>query len=209
MESKRILIADDVPANLAYLEAVLQGAGFVVDCAANGADAIESALLHKPCLIVSDILMPEMDGFALCRIWKNEPALRSIPFVFYTGTYVDDKDRQLAQSLGCDAFLVKPLEPGELLAAVENALRSSSRRPDAPPPPNDEFLRQYNESLVRKLEDKMQQLERKTPFAAKPKMPCAKTNPSGQSSSTPIPPASCSSKKLPASSPRSTRPPPP
>ena len=160
MDSKRILIADDVPANLAYLDAVLQGAGFSVDSAANGLDALEIARSRKPDLIVSDILMPEMDGFALCRAWKHDPSLRAVPFVFYTGTYVDEKDRQLAQSLGCDAFLVKPMEPDELLAAIRGVLLSAANRPDTAPSPNGDFLRQYNESLVRKLEDKMQQLER-------------------------------------------------
>ena len=163
MKTARILVVDDKYENLYFLRALLESAGYAVDDAVNGAVALDLARRTPPDLVVADILMPVMDGFALCREWRQDPALSPIPFVFYTATYTDGRDREFALSLGADDFLVKPMEPDALLEKVAAALQNSTGepRPPAPPPGNDEtiFLQQYNESLVRKLESKMQQLE--------------------------------------------------
>ena len=66
--------------------------------------------------------MPDMDGFTLCRIWKADERLRHIPFVFYTATYTDPRDEQLALDMGADAFIVKPTEPDEFLRLIEDIL---------------------------------------------------------------------------------------
>ncbi|NLG34654.1 MAG: response regulator [Lentisphaerae bacterium] len=160
----RILVVDDKEANCYYLRALLEGAGFDVDAAAHGAEALEAARRHPPDLIVSDILMPVMDGFTFCRHCKTDPALRSIPFAFYTGTYTDERDRDFAFSLGAEAYILKPQEPDPLLQQFRELMHPGRNpSPPAPPapsaPPPDDFLRQYSEALVRKLEDKMEQLE--------------------------------------------------
>ena len=85
----RILSADDKPENLYMLEALLRGHGHVVDSASNGLDALKLAERGVYDLIISDILMPRMDGFQLCRELKKDARLRHIPFIFYTATYTD------------------------------------------------------------------------------------------------------------------------
>lgn len=103
-----VLVADDNDDNLYYLQALLAGAGYDVMTAKNGAEALQSALANPPALILTDVLMPVMDGFTLCRIWRSEPRLAAIPFAFYTATYTDTKDKELGLSIGADEFLVKP-----------------------------------------------------------------------------------------------------
>jgi putative nucleotidyltransferase with HDIG domain len=161
---KKILIVDDNPQNLYMLEILLKSKGYEVWKAANGKAALDLAAAHVPDLIISDILMPTMDGFSLCRIWKTTPEYQKIPFIFYTATYTDDKDEAFALSLGADRFLVKPLEPEYLLEAINEvfaklevqgtSVLSTDEKPAG------EYYRTYSETLVRKLEEKMLQLER-------------------------------------------------
>ena len=157
------LIVDDVLVNLHLMQAILAGAGMSVVSANDGAAALELARASRPDVIVSDILMPRMDGFALCREVRRDPVLRSVPFVFYTATYTDPRDEKLALSMGADRFLVKPLEPATLLAEVQEVMRRAAEpgRPEFAPPPEREsvVLHQYNQALVRKLEQKLKQLE--------------------------------------------------
>ena len=167
MTPQLVLIVDDKEENLYFLRAVLEGAGFAVESAVHGADAMDCARRRPPALVVADILMPVMDGFALCREWRKDELLRSIPFVFYTATYTDDRDRDFALSIGADDFIVKPQEPDELLRMLQDVLGRAAPR-DIPASATAEesreqdgvFLQQYNQALVRKLEAKMEQLER-------------------------------------------------
>ncbi len=161
MSATHVLIVDDKAENRYFLRVLLEGAGFAVEEAAHGAEALEQAHTRKPDLVISDILMPVMDGFALCRQWKVDDALRSIPFVFYTATYTDGRDRDFALSIGAEDFLVKPMEPDELVGQIRRILEAGPCTPPLSTPARQEeiFLRQYNESLVRKLETKMEQLE--------------------------------------------------
>ena len=157
------LVVDDNSDSRYLLECILTANGFQVISAANGREALEQTELALPDLVLSDILMPVMDGFTLCRQWKQSPRLKSIPFVFYTATYTDAKDEQLALSLGADLFVVKPTEPDELVRLVQQVLsKKASGQLRASSPENSEetpFLRQYNEVLVRKLEAKLLELE--------------------------------------------------
>jgi response regulator RpfG family c-di-GMP phosphodiesterase len=161
---KRILIVDDIPQNLYMLSVMLKTNGYEVVEAANGIEALELARQDPPDMIVSDILMPGMDGFALCRTWKSDERLKSIPFVVYTATYTDPKDEKLALDLGADRFLVKPVEPDELLAAISDTLITRTPRPSAALKKDLEeeevFFKQYNHVLVHKLEDKMLALQK-------------------------------------------------
>lgn len=157
----RILIADDRAENRYLLEAVLRGAGHEVISVADGAALLDEARRSRFDLFISDILMPGMDGFTLCRTVKADPVLAAIPFVFYTATYTDPKDEQFALSLGADRFLVKPIEPDALVTIVEELGGTRGRRPVPAPPTGSDtvFLQQYNRALVEKLESKMLELE--------------------------------------------------
>ena len=156
---KRALIVDDHIENLYFLEVLLKGNGFdTVDSAENGGQALEMARENRPDLIVSDILMPVMDGYALCRELKADQQLQQIPFVFYTATFTSAKDEALALSLGADRFVVKPQEP-DVLMEIINQVLSESRPIVNPPAAEESILKEYNEALFRKLEKKMADLE--------------------------------------------------
>ena len=166
MNKPLILIVDDKEENRYLLRLLLEGAGLAVAEATHGGEGLTSARATRPDLVISDILMPVMDGFAFCREWKCDPGLRDIPFAFYTATYTDGRDRDFSLSIGADDFIVKPQEPEALVARIRELLDTASRPaaapPSPPPPPPDTeeiFFRQYNQALVRKLETKMEQLE--------------------------------------------------
>ena len=160
---KNILIADDNPQNLYMLQTLLGGHGYGVTIAANGAEALEKARSSRPDLIISDILMPVMDGFTLCREWKHDDRLKDIPFMFYTATYTDPKDEEFALGLGAERFLAMPQEPEIVLSIIEGVFsEKKSSRLAAPSGSQLEaavFFREYNEALVRKLEDKMVEVD--------------------------------------------------
>ncbi len=154
---KTALIADDHVENLYFLEVLLKGNGFdEIYSAENGAKALELAKTHRPDLIISDILMPVMDGYALCRELKTDPNLQQIPFMFYTATFTTSKDEALALSLGADRFVIKPQEPDALMVIVREVMSVLPRKPEG-----DQTwqMKEYSEALFRKLEKKMVDLE--------------------------------------------------
>ena len=161
---KRIIIADDDEQNLYMLDSLFKGHNYETVLVHNGEEALFEARENAPDLIISDILMPVLDGFSLCRAWRLDDFLKNIPFVFYTATYTDEKDEKFALSLGADKFIVKPTEPREFLHLIEEVLDhlSDANLSPASNDPMDEqvYLREYNETLIRKLENKMIQLKR-------------------------------------------------
>ncbi|MHB1025850.1 MAG: hybrid sensor histidine kinase/response regulator, partial [Desulfobacteria bacterium] len=160
---KNILIVDDIPQNLYLLRTLLSRHGYRVTGAANGAEALEKARSERPDMVISDILMPMMDGFELCREWKRDGRLTGIPFVFYTATYTDPKDEKFALGLGAERFVVKPQETNQFLGMIEEVFSEHKAgrvtRPCETQPDEGVFIREYNEVLIRKLEDKMVQVE--------------------------------------------------
>jgi signal transduction histidine kinase len=159
---KRVLIVDDLEVNLYLLRTVLEGHGFEVDEAHDGAEALTQARESIPDLVISDLLMPAMDGYTLLREWKADVRLREIPFIVYTATYSESQDRKLALKLGADAYLLKSIEPDELIARIRQVLAGAAR----PPAPGSgqgtesaSQMKEYNRVLIRKLEDKMLQVQ--------------------------------------------------
>lgn len=159
-----VLIVDDNEENLYMLRALLQGHGYQVVEARNGEEALAKARSSPPTLAISDILMPVMDGFTLCREWKKDEVLKEKPFIFYTATYTDPKDEEFALSLGAERFIIKPADPEEFMRSIEEVIEAAEegkielRRL----PPQDEacVLKRYNQRLIQKLEKKMQDLQR-------------------------------------------------
>jgi diguanylate cyclase (GGDEF)-like protein/PAS domain S-box-containing protein len=159
-----VLVVDDHEDNRVLLKTLLNGLGHAALEATNGRQALE-ALRSGPCdLIVSDILMPVMDGYQLCREVRGDERLRHLPFIFYTATYVDTRDEEFARTLGADRFLRKPMDPqefiGHLRAVMEEVAADRDAARPRPPANEKEILKLYNERLVRKLEKKMLDLER-------------------------------------------------
>jgi len=159
-----ILFVDDNEQNRYLMRTLLTASGYEALEAAHGAEALALARRTRPDLIIADILMPQMDGFAFCRECKRDEALRDIPFVFYTATYTDPRDEALAMQLGAARFIVKPVENDDFVAILREVLQAQQDGQLAAPslPPEEEettLYRLYNEALIRKLEDKMLDLE--------------------------------------------------
>lgn len=159
----KLLVVDDNEQNRYLLAALLKGHGYDVITAVDGADALNAARENPPDMIVTDILMPGMDGYSLCREWRLDEKLRKIPLVFYTATYTDTKDEEFSMALGAARFIIKPQEPDVLIRMLEEVMdEQESYRQNVSPENSVEdtvFLKKYNEALIRKLEDKLEQLE--------------------------------------------------
>jgi len=161
---KTILIVDDNPQNLYLLDVLLKTHGYRVEKASNGLEALKVARKTQMDMVISDILMPTMDGFGLCRAWKADELLKGIPFIFYTATYTDPRDEKFALSLGAERFLVKPMDTEDFLAIVREIFESEATNKPIEHEEADlsekDFYEAYNQTLIRKLEDKMGQLQK-------------------------------------------------
>ncbi len=160
----RILVVDDIEANRYLLTSLLQGHGYEVVAASNGADALDLARREPPDLVVSDVLMPGMDGFELCRRWHEDEGLRTVPFVVHTATFTEPEDERLALDLGADLFLAKPISPDRVIEEIRGLLarEAGGERGKAGmrvAPGAEALLKQHNEALLRKLEKKVRALE--------------------------------------------------
>ena len=161
----KILLVDDLASNLKLLEMLLESQQHVTTAAVNGQEALLRARENPPELIISDILMPVMDGYALCRAWVEDAQLRGIPFIFYTATYQSDEDEAFALSLGAAAFLRKPMEPDAFLAQIQEVIRRTQLgalpAPEITHTDEQTYLKLYNERLVQKLDQRSQVLTRR------------------------------------------------
>ncbi|HPA50207.1 MAG TPA: response regulator [Thermoanaerobaculia bacterium] len=159
----RVLVVDDESQNRYLLEVLLGGEGYEVVSASNGREALAAARRRAPELVISDILMPEMDGFLLCRAMKADATLRNVPFVFYTATYTEAEDERVALEAGGDLFLRKPTEPDTLLAAIRRLLEEripvSDEGPTRGLAEEVAFLARHDQALARKLEKKHHELQ--------------------------------------------------
>jgi signal transduction histidine kinase len=159
----KLLVVDDNQQNQYMAEVLLGNSGYRVELASNGSEALKQARKDPPDLVLADILMPVMDGFALCREWKLDDQLKSIPFIFYTATYTDAEDEQFALSLGADRFLVKPISTEVLVSTIGEVLNQSATNHSSFSehlvPEDNVYLKKYNQTLINKLEDKVADLE--------------------------------------------------
>lgn len=159
-----ILIVDDLEDSRIILKKILESGGCTVALATNGEEAMKMAKESLPDIVISDILMPVMDGFTLCHEWRGDERLKEIPFVFYTATYTDPKDEELALSLGADRFIRKPVEPDEFMNIIHGMISDVEKGKIEPKEPllekEQEVFKLYSERLIKKLEQKMLDLKR-------------------------------------------------
>ncbi len=123
---QKILIVDDDSTLRAALTRYLQDRGFAVRNAISGLEGFECFVQDVPDLIVSDVVMPEMDGFELCTKVRGTDFGQLVPFIFLSGR-CDLEDRIQGHSIGADDYLVKPFHPRELIAKIEAQLARASR----------------------------------------------------------------------------------
>jgi CheY-like chemotaxis protein len=154
-----LLVVEDIPNVLELLDVTLSFKGYPVVCAKNGAEALAQVARERPALVITDILMPIMDGYTLVQKLRTDPRTRDIPIIFLSATYVTPEDKAFALSLGAVRFLEKPIDTEEFLLSVAEVL---TQGPDDIPEPLNErlFYQGYRERLESKLRHKNTQIAR-------------------------------------------------
>jgi DNA-binding response OmpR family regulator len=125
--TKRILLCDDEVAILRAAEFKLTGAGFKVCCASNGEDACQEIERCLPDLVVTDLQMPRLDGFGLCRRIREDPLARHLPIIMLTAKGFELSPAESTEKYGIVKLMVKPFSPRELLRTVEEILAACDR----------------------------------------------------------------------------------
>lgn len=160
--SHTFLIVEDNRNNIYLLEQLLADAGHQVWKATNGLEALDVLRVKGlPDIIVSDALMPQMDGFELCHALRRDPARCHVPFVIYTATFTERSDEQFATDVGADCYLIKPFDPEKLadrLVQVINQVRQSPRRRPNLLQDSQQFFEGHSRRISVKLEAKVDEL---------------------------------------------------
>ena len=158
----KILIVDDSSDGRRILRYLVEQHGHQVIEAKNGQEGLVMAESHHPDLIISDVLMPVMDGFQFLRNLKKEASFRAIPFIFYSATYAEEQDVQLGLSLGADRYIIKPKDPEEIWHEVERVMEKPRAEKAIPADligGENAHLERYSHVVALKLEEKVRQLE--------------------------------------------------
>ncbi len=121
----RILVTDDEPNIVRLIQVNLERQGFQVETASNGAQALEKIRANRPDLLVSDVMMPEMDGFELLSNIRRDPALENLPVIMLTAK-AQDRDVLEGYTRGADMYLTKPFNPIELVTFAKRLLQSGT-----------------------------------------------------------------------------------
>jgi CheY-like chemotaxis protein len=149
-ESATLLVVEDIPDILSLLKATLEFKGYRVVTARDGQEALEMIEREHPAVIVTDILMPRMDGFNLVHRLRLNSQTRDIPVIFLSATYVAPEDKSFALSLGVTRFIEKPVNFEEFLPAISDLLAYNEKSSQAP---LDEF--DFYDGYRRRLETKL------------------------------------------------------
>jgi CheY-like chemotaxis protein len=153
-----ILVVEDIAAVRELIQVQLMVRGYQVIAARDGQDALAMIAESRPAVIVTDILMPRLDGFALAHRLRSDPLTTNIPIIFLSATYVSAEDERFALNLGAMRFLPKPIDADELFITVADALTGQPIH--AAPMSEREFYVGYRQRLETKLRQKAAQLGR-------------------------------------------------
>lgn len=123
---KKILVVDDDRTLRITLTRALENMGYQVEQVSSGAEALEACVKNPPDLVVSDVMMPQMDGIEFCRRLRATPSGQLMPFIFLSGKG-ELEDRIHGHSIGADDYLIKPVNPRELAAKIEAQLERTRR----------------------------------------------------------------------------------
>lgn len=154
-----VLIVEDVPDILRLLEETLKFKGYRAVTAYNGQDALDRIQHERPALVITDIMMPKLDGFGLVHRLRINPETRDIPVIFLTATYVALEDKTFALNIGATRFIEKPVNFEKFLETVQELYTKG-----APAEPalisEAEFYEGYRQRLEKKLNQKITQITR-------------------------------------------------
>jgi len=159
MQPGYILIVEDVPDILRLLEETLKFKGYRAITAVNGQEALEIIQRSRPALVITDIMMPKLDGFGLVHRLRIDPETREIPVIFLTATYVGLEDKAFALNIGVTRFLEKPVNFERFLETIKELLAQGTSMVQ-PPMSESEFYKGYRERLEIKLNQKNLQIAR-------------------------------------------------
>ena len=148
-EALRILIVDDIDMNVEILNNIISQEGYGTMCATGVRQAMELMKEVTPALILSDLSMPEIDGLEFCRMLKDDPETRDIPFVFISVLNTSEEKKQAFQAGAVD-FIPKPFDPVEVIMRVSNHLSSYRLR---------QQMAEHNRMMHRLIETKQEQVE--------------------------------------------------
>ena len=154
-----VLIVEDVPDILKLLQATLTFTGYRVVTSVNGQDALEVIQRERPALVITDIMMPRLDGFGLVHRLRINPETREIPVIFLTATYVALEDKAFALNIGATRFIEKPVNFDRFLETVEE-LMTKEVPPTRAMMSEAEFYEGYRQRLEKKLQQKITQINR-------------------------------------------------
>ncbi|MBV9489942.1 MAG: response regulator [Verrucomicrobia bacterium] len=161
----KVLIVDDNAASRRLLCELLETEGYHGLEAANGREALALLRCQPVEAIISDLLMPYLDGYRLCWQIRQDERWRNIPFIIYTASYTSPGDEKLASELGADAYLRKPAPGAAVLKTLRNVMQQAERRQPEVSRSEMEVLDEYSRRLVVKLEEKNLELEQKSRLA--------------------------------------------
>lgn len=158
-QSGYLLIVEDIPNILSLIETTLKFKGYRVRTARNGEEALEVIQQERPAIVITDILMPKMDGFSLVHRLRLETETRNIPVVFLSATYAAPDDKTFATLIGVSRFLEKPIDIENLLRTISELLAQEVTV--GPEPLKEiEFYDGYRKRLKIKLDQKIKQIAR-------------------------------------------------
>ena len=150
---KPVLVVDDETSSRQYLTRLLVKRGYAVVEAVNGQEALRAAREHLPCLIITDVLMPVVDGYEFVHQLRLDPEIAATPVIFFTGAYGLHEAAPLAASGGVLKIVTKPAKPGELVRVIEEALHLDAPMRPAPVSPDD-FGKRHLRVVTDKLSDR-------------------------------------------------------
>lgn len=155
----RVLLADDNADMRGYVQRLLSEAGFTVTAVADGREAVEQARRARPDLVLSDIMMPVLDGFGVIRALRDDPATHALPIILLSARAGEEASIE-GIAAGADDYLVKPFSARELIARVEGALRLAQLRQESAA-----ALRQANEVLELRVRERTRERDQMWAFS--------------------------------------------
>jgi DNA-binding response OmpR family regulator len=159
MKQGYLLIVEDVPDILRLLEETLKFKGYNAVTARNGQEALDLIQRERPALVITDIMMPKLDGFGLVHRLRINPETRDLPVIFLTATYVALEDQAFALNIGVTRFIEKPVNFERFLETIDELLTQGA--PSVPAPMSEaDFYEGYRQRLEKKLNQKITQIAR-------------------------------------------------